>query len=482
MQGSVGKSAVQLTVARVLTLLITLVSAMLLSRFRSLFEYGTYSQLLIVIQLAISLFTMGLPNSTNFFLARAENKEQRVDFLSSFYGLCTILSVATAIVLFFGVPVFESFFENTTISDYAFFLVVFPWTQIIINSISNVLVVYGRIKRLFVITVVNAFVSVLAILVAQWMGLGFKEYLAIYLVGEVVVSVWIYLEIFLLERKWTFKINAELIKSIIAYSVPIGVATLVGTANIEVDKLVIGYFFDTDVLAIYTNAAKELPLYIFSTSLTAVIMPKMTKYFKDGNAEEAIALWKRAVKLGFYLTSYLTMICIVFAPQIIAVLYSEKYLPGSSIFQVYSLVLLFRTTYFGIVLNTTGKTRFVLYSSLLALMLNLGFSFVLCVLFGPIGPAWATVISMAVVAFAQLNYSTKIVGINVRHIFPWSDLMRISIFNAILGALIFAWTHFINLGVDVAGFAITVVAVGVSLGACALCFYRDAKKEWNELK
>lgn len=67
MQNNLGRDAVNLTLSKVIALGITMLSSMLLSRFRTLEEYGTYSQLMLVVQLAISIFTLGLPNSINFF-------------------------------------------------------------------------------------------------------------------------------------------------------------------------------------------------------------------------------------------------------------------------------------------------------------------------------------------------------------------------------------------------------------------------------
>lgn len=71
MSNTVGKNAVVLTASKIITTSISLASVMLLSRFRTLEEYGTYSQTLLVINLATALFMLGLPNSTNYFLALA---------------------------------------------------------------------------------------------------------------------------------------------------------------------------------------------------------------------------------------------------------------------------------------------------------------------------------------------------------------------------------------------------------------------------
>ena len=73
---SIINDTIKLTISKVMSLVIAMVSSMLLSRYRTLEEYGTYSQLLMVINIMTSLLMLGLPNSINYFLSRAETEEE----------------------------------------------------------------------------------------------------------------------------------------------------------------------------------------------------------------------------------------------------------------------------------------------------------------------------------------------------------------------------------------------------------------------
>ena len=73
----IGSDAIKLTGSKIITMFIALISSMLLSRFRSLTEYGTYSQLLMAINLVCSIIMLGLPNSINYFLAKTEASKER---------------------------------------------------------------------------------------------------------------------------------------------------------------------------------------------------------------------------------------------------------------------------------------------------------------------------------------------------------------------------------------------------------------------
>ena len=163
----IAKNAAILTASQLITLMITFVSAMLLSRFRTLTEYGTYSQLIVIVTLVVSVFSLGLPNSTNFFLARAKDGKERSELLSVFYTLCTLLSIAMAVIVPFIAPIFGRYFDNPYITQYTYFLAIYPWTQLTVSNISNVLVVYNKTLKLLVVNSVNAMVSIVSIISVQ---------------------------------------------------------------------------------------------------------------------------------------------------------------------------------------------------------------------------------------------------------------------------------------------------------------------------
>lgn len=78
----ISKSTIYLTISKFLNLFISLVTSMLLSRFRSISEYGTFSQINVVISLATALLLMGLPNAINYFYPKARSQTEKDRFIS----------------------------------------------------------------------------------------------------------------------------------------------------------------------------------------------------------------------------------------------------------------------------------------------------------------------------------------------------------------------------------------------------------------
>lgn len=474
-----GSDTIKLTASKIATTLIALVSSMLLSRFRSLTEYGTYSQLLMAVNLVCSIIMLGLPNSINYFLAKAETEQERNKFLSVYYTLNTILSFTVGIVLVLVIPVLEVIFKNNLIKNFWFFLAFFPWTKIIMSSVENFLIVYHKANILMIYRIMNSVALLGIILLVQFCKGSFITYMVLYLSVEAAFTLWIYWLVKINTSQFKPSLNKSLIKTIFVFSIPIGIASMIGTINIELDKLVITSFFTTEELAIYTNASKELPVTVISTSITAVLLPQMVRLLHDEKKEEAVRLWNSATTLSFAIICFISAVCIVFAPEVITVLYSEKYLGGINVFRIYSLTLLLKCTYFGMLLNASGKTRFILYSSIGSLVLNAVLNYIFYYIFGFIGPAIATFLSSLIMSIFQLFYSGKICGVCFKDIFPWKNACFLMFLNLGSGAIIFLLHKFL---VGYISSILSAVILGIVwLGIMIIILHKPLLKQWKLL-
>ncbi|TEB08208.1 colanic acid exporter [Pelotomaculum schinkii] len=482
MKSSIANDALKLTTSKIITMIISMITAMLLSRFRTLEEYGTYSQLLLVVNIVTTIFMLGLPNSINFFLARAESDEEKEKFISTYYTLNTLLSFITGLVLVAATPLIAQYFKNELIKSFWYVLAVYPWTKIIIASIGNILVVCKKVSSLMLFTILNSLFLLFAIIVVQILGLSFAAYMAIFVTGEAVFAIIVYIIVGNLTGKIRIYVEKDLVKSILKFSLPIGLATTVGTLSIQLDKLVIGYFFNTEQLAIYTNAAREMPVTIISSSLTAVIMPELVKLLKNNKNDEAITLWKHAITLSYICICFFATGLFVFASEFISLLYSDKYLSGVAVFRVFNVVLLLRCTYFGMILNSIGKTKFIFYSSIASLGLNVILSYLFYLMFGFIGPAIATFISIAAVNMCQLIVSSKSISISFINIFPWKFLAIITMINIFFGVSFTLVKEVIQLE-TFTGEIMESIVLGIAWGIIYfLIMLKTIKTKWKVLK
>lgn len=479
---SLGSDALQLTMSKMVVLLISMVTGMLLSRFRSFEEYGTYSQIIMVITLATTIVMMGLPNSLNYFLAKADTDEERRHFLSVYYTASTVLSLLVGVILVCITPLLTAYFKNPLIKNFIYFLAIFPWTKIICSSVENVLVVYRKTGFIAVYRIANS-ISLLGIIVlVQLMNWSFSVYMLLYLLVEAVFALWVYLIAYRNAGSIGVSFDFRLIKTILTFSIPLGLASMVGTLNVELDKFVIGGMMGTEKLAIYTNASREMPVTIIATSITAVLMPQMVRMLKNGKKTDAVKLWGNATALSFTVICFIAFALFVFAPEVMTVLYSEKYASGASVFRVYSLVLSLRCTYFGMILNTTGHTKFIFYSSLGSLALNLALNYLFYYLFGFIGPAIASLISQLLIDLLQLLWSSRLLKIRFSEIFPWRRLAAVLLINIAAAAVFMLLKLLLPLEGYVGAVWEAVILGVVWFVLAALLQMKKIKRDWINIK
>lgn len=422
-KNSIAKEAILLTIGKIIVVGISLLNSMLLSRFRTLHEYGTYSQITTIVSIVSTIFVLGLPNCLNYFIGKADTNEEKDKFLCTYYKMISVLSLSCGIVLVACIGLIVFYYNNTSIYDYWYCLLILPWTTTVIEGFSNMMVSYKKTTKLIFFNLFRSIGLLLIIFFTKFLNGSFSTYMIIYILFDSIFTCLVYLQAAKLTTKFYKAFDTQMIKAILIFSIPMGISSLLSTLNIKMDHLVVGTFFSTDEYAIFSNAATELPFNVISASFTAVLMPKMVKLLKNNDEKKAILLWKDVIKFNSIIMFFFSIVCVVFAPYIMKILYSDKYIPGYSVFRVYSFILLLRITYFGMILNSKGRPKFILLSSLIALLLNLFLNILFVHLFGMIGPAISTLLSLLIVGILQLSISCKIIKIRFRDIFPWKFLI-----------------------------------------------------------
>lgn len=446
-RGSLASDTIKLTLSKMVASGLMMVSAMLLARIRTLQENGIYSQLLLVINLFAAIFMMGLPNSINYFLAKAETKKEKNYFLSVFLTINTILSLLIGFILWAILPLLEMYFSNSLLSQYGFFLVLFPWAKVIGSNMENMLIVLKRTDIMLKCRIAN---SILLLIIVIFVGIfktTFRFYMLLYLLVEGGFAFGVYFFANKYTGKIHFKLDKKLLRKILIFSIPLGLASIVGTLNIEMDKLMLGHWMSTEQLAIYTNASKELPLNMIATSFTAVLLPQLVHFLNKGDTNKALFIWKETTIVSFTIMSYFAIGLSTFASEALSILYSEKYISGTLVFIVYSLMLLTKCTYFGIILNSLAKTKLIFFSAIGSLILNVVLNVLFYILFGMVGPAIATFISSITMSLFQLFCTSKLLNVNFKEIFPWKECLLLLIINLLLGMCFRVTYEKINAGI-----------------------------------
>lgn len=436
---NLGKDATILAVAKMVPLGVSMIMAILLSRCLSLHDYGTYSQIMLLVNLAVAFLALGLPNSINYFVAKEKDFEKQSEYVSNYYVLLIILGGLGGIALFFSVSYFAEYFKNSSLYQFGFAISSLPLLRLIIVSFDSYQVVFGKLRRLVLFKITLSLCTLLSVVITCIFAFKLKFMMAT-ICGISLLFAWLsVIEVLKSIKKVRLYFSSRSIKKILNFSIPIWLATLVGTLSLQLDKLIIGKFYDTETLAIYVNAGRELPLTVISASLTAILLPRLTRLLAENEKDKAIELWSKATFLSYIIICFIVTFILVNSKEVLTILYSSKFVAGDEVFKIYTLVLLLRSTYFGMILSSIGRTKDIMYSSIMALILNIILSFVFYKIFGFVGPALATLLAITFAAGFQLFRTAIYLEIKVLNVLLWKKMMLISIANMVLGC---TWLYF----------------------------------------
>lgn len=477
-----GTKAFVLVASKIITLLLSMLTAIVLARTLTLTEYGTYSELLTVSSIGVSIFSLGLPNALNYFLPKADSKDEKNRFIAFYFAIVTFLSLVLMGVMAFANRAISDYYDNKQLITYSYFLIIIPWTKLLISSRSNLLIAEGKVLREIIYCLANGFTLALTGLLTLTDYANFQIYIILYVIVECVFAALVYLEAFIASnKKITVSINRTKISELIKYTVPLGLSTAISTISLDLDKLIIGNLMDEASVAIYANAGKELPFSLISTAFTAVFLPQMVALVKKNKISSAINRWKDIMVINYILLSFCVSASIVFAPQIISLLYSPAYLEGLTIFRIYSLTLILRITYWAMILNAFGKMREILLNSVICLLINAVSSVLLYKAIGFAGPALATLLGILAIVIFQIVRTSKLVNMPIGQIIPFREFLLPSLVSVASGLGIFAIVSYMELGVDTKGI-VSAILMGLAWGVIYLIiFARKIKRLWQKL-
>jgi len=222
------------------------------------------------------------------------------------------------------------------------------------------------------------------------------------------------------------------------YSWPIGLSDGVGSLSRSVDRFVVLSFFAADTFAHYHLGAIEVPVNLLLAAVVAVLVPEVSRLYKEGCLEEIGRLSLVVLPLFFFL--------FFFAESVIVVYLTESYARTRWVFRIFLLALPLRCAIYNPLLVGMGKARWTLWSSAGDLLLNLSLSVVLVrVMLGQrpewafLGPAAATVAATYVQVFFLVGLIARHLQWGVRQLLPWGRLLRVGSFSCGT-ALVGLWT------------------------------------------
>lgn len=417
-----------LMLVKLVTIALGLVTTRLLSEYLTVYDYGTYSEILLIVSTVSSVTILGMMDGVNYFYCSEQNENRREEYISTIFALqCAVSAAAGCAVMVMSGPLCE-YFENPDIKGLIVFAAALPLLQNLLSMVQILLVSVGKARML---AARNFIVSVIRLAVVMAVVFFIRNVAVILATTVILDAVQIALFGSIIGKKGCRihirSIRPELIRNILYYCVPMALFVMVNALNRDIDKYIIAMFTDTETLAVYTNASKMLPFDIITTSFCTVLIPQITKFIAQDRKEKAAKLYKTFTEISFVSTGILCCAALSAAPQLMKLLYSDKYMSGLAVFSIYIVVDLFRFTNITLVLSAAGRTKKLMLIGFAALAVNTVLNIVLFRFMGIVGPAVSTLATTIGTGAIMLYLSAKELGTRIKDFF---DMRYVSVFAA----------------------------------------------------
>ena len=408
-----------------MTTCVRLISAVILSRVLSMYDYATYRQTLLAYAFISPLLMLGLPQALYYFLP-GENKRPRSLLMENLLLLSFMAGLFTLFLLFGGNRLLAWRFSNPNIARTLLILAPYPLFMLPASGLSACLIARNRVKQVAIFNVLSRlFMLAMVLIVGTVIGAGIVLFPALKFmfaacnVGSLLPSI---------NGMW----------SQLQYAVPLGLAAIIGTISKLLDKMIVSSMCSPEQSAVYINGAIEIPLIgVLTGSVMAIIIPDLVKMHKAAQYKELRVLWHRAMVKCSLLILPIMVFLLVMAPEVIRVLFSDRYAESVQPFRVYLLALPVRITQFGAIFMATRRNKLIVYRAITGLILNLFLSIILIRFLGYIGAAISTV---SIVYLWALPYNvvfiSRILKMNIRDILPFGILTKIIIISITSGVVL----------------------------------------------
>ena len=388
------KKVLALSAGSAFNRIVLIVSGMVAARLLTKHDYATMKQTLLVYGFLSPILMLGLSNALYYFLPK--EKERKKGLIFDNIVLLLVMGFLFSLFLFFGgYRIVSHYFENPDLERTLRWMVPYPLYVMPAAVLGAVLLVQNKT---YVLTVYNVFSNLFMVCLTIAAIVVTRNY-----TGPLMVQIYFPLLLLPVVLWLSFRYvpgdftppRTDSMLRMLKYSVPLGLASMMGTIMLQTDKIIVSAMSTPEEFANYVNGAVEIPLVgVITGSIASVILVDMMKYIDEGNKERALVLFRKAAVKSATVLFPVMIFLLISGKAFILTLYSEKYLESVLPFYIYLFVLPVRIVVYGSALMALGESKTIMIRSFFDLVINVFLSIILVKWLGYIGAAVATVLTL----------------------------------------------------------------------------------------
>jgi O-antigen/teichoic acid export membrane protein len=432
------RQAVWVGISSVSTFVIALASSVILARYFSKTEYGTYKQIVYVYNTFITLFSVGLPSAYSYFLPKLSKSEGK-GIMHRLTRIFIILGIIYGLSLFLLSGLIADALRNPELERGLKLFSVVPLLMMPTLGLEGVYAAIRKTQVLALYTTITR-LGMLIFIVLPVIIMKGTYVTAIY--GWMVSSLLTFaLTIHLKYRPFRgvkSMMGSISNKMIFQYSMPIMVASVSGVILRFADQFFLSRYFGTEVFADYSNGFIPLPLVGMITSAShAIFVPLFSGLMEKDGGKNSIALhWKSGVNKMILLIFPMLVFFMFYAKEVIFLLYGPLYDKSYIYFRLAMIVNFAAPFLFYSLLLSTGNTKIYAQIHIVYAVAIWALGFVVCKIGSTPYQYMILSVFLAVLSkFIGLIYAAKIIDRPLMKLIDLSNIMKLLLPCIVVGII-----------------------------------------------
>lgn len=427
------KQTFWLATGKILALIANLAIPLVLTRLLSKEEYGFYSQFNTVLYFFVAFFSFAMASNLYYFFPSVNKDKKKAVVFQTFIFLL-LFSLLSAVFIY--LPIINSFFfGNTDLAEYKLVLYLLTIVIVLTNIIQPLYVVKKDIGISIWFPPLQIILKAVLIIV---FFLLIPEINSI--INAIILSAILLLLIVINYLFKTFKslpngklLDKKLAISQLRYNLPIGIAIAIKTFTQKFDKLISITFLSASEYASYSIAFIGIPgIMQIYTAISQVTVVGMIKEIKKGDKKEALDLYKKMIVKNLSFSVPIILIVGLNANEIIAFLFTAKYVDATILFQMYLFSIFFVMFGEGLILRASGFTKFYSRIFLFLAPFIVVTTYFLAKNYGSYGAMSGSLLSIILPRIFIFRKEIELIDSNFRDFFPWRKIGKLFLISVLL--------------------------------------------------
>ncbi len=424
---NIGDKTILNVIAKSSEAFLLLVSSVIMVRVYSKGEYGTFLQIMLIVNTIIMLTYWGIPQSIYYFLPRTSQKKT---FVIKNFILSVFIALIAFFISFFLADSFPKWFSNENLREYTLIYSLIILFKSPSKLMEPFLISTGHlVLNSFFVVIINLLAYLPIIICSLLMSSirGLLQAIAVSAVLEFLLYFGIVLWLFGENQKKSQTNDEDCISIVqqLRYALPIGVSSQLGVLSKQMDQYIVSLFFLPVDFSVYSRGAIRIPvLSSIPFTINNIRMPDYVTSYQNGEIKKFLLIYHQCIEAVAKINIPFFFLLFSIAPPLISILYTEQYADSAWVLRVYSILLVIGIAVYGIIPRATGKTTSILYSTIILLISNVVLSLAFIFFWGAIGAAIASIVASVISAAYLLFHSVKILNVAIKDLFPWRYLYK----------------------------------------------------------